>query len=88
MMFKISDLISGMILNIGYNVPEKGYISRIRYRGRKSPLAIRKGSHHNPRRWVVERTNSWHSGLRKLSDMKKIAELSFISRSSFLYHHP
>ena len=87
-MFKISDLIKDMILNIAYNVLEKGYISRIRYRGRKSPLAIMKGSHHNSRRWVVERTNSWHSGLRKLSDMKKIAELSFNCRSSFLYHHP
>jgi hypothetical protein len=44
---------------------KKGYYPHIRHRGEQT---ITNGSHHNhiKRRWVVERTNSWHNGFRKL----------------------
>lgn len=46
-------------------VIEKGYLPHIRHRGEQS---IMKDSnhHHAKRRWVVERTNSWHNRFRKL----------------------
>jgi transposase len=80
-MFKIS-----VCLDKGYdskgieynNVVERGYISHIRYRCRKSASAIGKGSHHNSRRWVVERTNSWHNRFRKrLIRYEKSIEIYF-----------
>jgi putative transposase len=56
--------------NIEYNVVERGYISHIPHRRKKSLSRIRKGHHHQSqhysRRWVVERTNSWHNRFRKL----------------------
>jgi putative transposase len=44
-------------------VIEKGYLPHIRHRGEQS---ITKRSKHHTRRWVVERTNSWHNRFRKL----------------------
>ena len=61
-----------LYLDKGYDFPEiengvikKGYLPHIRHRGEQS---ITKGSNHHTtrRRWVVERTNSWHNRLRKL----------------------
>lgn len=43
-------------------VRTRGYISHIRHRGE----AARKHQHHPARRWVVERTASWHNRFRKL----------------------
>jgi putative transposase len=43
---------------------KKGYYLHIRHRGEQS--TTKGDSHHiNRRRWVVERTNSWHNRFRK-----------------------
>ena len=42
---------------------KRGYIPHIRHR-REEQIFCRK--HHAARRWVVERTNSWHNRFRKL----------------------
>ncbi len=62
-----------LYLDKGYDFPEiengvikKGYHPHIRHRCRKSISAFRRAHHHSSRRWVVERTNSWHNRLRKL----------------------
>ena len=41
----------------------RGYIPHIRHRREEEKLSHRK---HPARRWVVERTNSWHNRFRKL----------------------
>jgi transposase len=41
----------------------RGYISHIRHRREEGKIFHRK---HPARRWVVERTNSWHNRFRKL----------------------
>jgi putative transposase len=58
-----------LCLDKGYDFPEiqheiinRGYIPHIRHKGEKK----RKRKRHRPRRWVVERTNSWHNRFRKL----------------------
>jgi putative transposase len=43
-------------------VRQRGIRPHIRRRG-EAPLACRRG---RPRRWVVERTNSWHNNFRAL----------------------
>jgi putative transposase len=46
-------------------VIKKEYLPHIRRRGEQS--LTRGGNHHGKRRrWVVERTNSWHNRFRKL----------------------
>ena len=46
-------------------VIKKGYLPHIRHRGEQS--ITKDGNHHSKRRrWVVERTNSWHNRFRKL----------------------
>ena len=42
---------------------KRGYIPHIRHR--REEKIIRK-SHHAAKRWVIERTNSWHNRFRKL----------------------
>jgi transposase len=50
---------------IKYGVIKKGYLPHIRHRGEQS--ITKDGNHHiKRRRWVVERTNSWHNRFRKL----------------------
>jgi transposase len=58
-----------LCLDKGYDFPEiqheiinRGYIPHIRHKGEKK----RKRKRHSARRWVVERTNSWHNRFRKL----------------------
>jgi transposase len=53
---------------IEYEAVKRGYIPYIRYRGEESLLVMTKkyNNHHPARRWVVERTNSWHNRFRKL----------------------
>ena len=54
---------------IEYEDAKRGYISHIRHRGEETLLAMTKkhNNHHPGRRWVVERTNSWHNNrFRKL----------------------
>jgi transposase len=41
---------------------KRGYISHIRHRREEE----KKNKRHSARRWVVERTNSWHNRFRKL----------------------
>ena len=63
-----------LYLDKGYDFREiengvinKGYLPHIRHRGEQSVIKIKDGDHHHTkRRWVVERTNSWHNRLRKL----------------------
>ena len=43
---------------------KRGYIPHIRHRREEEKLFCRKK--HPARRWVVERTNSWHNRFRKL----------------------
>ena len=43
---------------------KRGYNPHIRHRREEEKLFHRK--HHATRRWVVERTNSWHNRFRKL----------------------
>jgi putative transposase len=60
-----------LCLDKGYDFREienevitRGYLPNIRHRGEQS---ITKGGKHNTRRrWVVERTKSWHNRLKKL----------------------
>ena len=60
-----------LYLDKGYDFQEiengvikKGYLPHIRHRGEQS---ITNHHHRHPaRRWVVERTNSWHNRFRKL----------------------
>lgn len=58
-----------LCLDKGYDFPEiqheiinRGYIPHIRHKGEKK----KKSKRHRSRRWVVERTNSWHNRFRKL----------------------
>lgn len=58
-----------LCLDKGYDFPEiereavkRRYVPHIRHRGEKK----RKKRRHKRRRWVVERTNSWHNRFRKL----------------------
>ena len=58
-----------LYLDKGYDFPEienevikKGYCPHVRHRDRKR----RRAHHHSSRRWVAERTNSWHNRLGKL----------------------
>ena len=69
---KIHKKKQNLCLDKGYDFQEiengvikKGYLPDIRHRGEQT---ITKGSnhHHANRRWVVERTNSWHNRFRKL----------------------
>ena len=57
-----------LCLDKGYDFPEierevfkRRYLLHIRHRGEK-----RKKRRYKRRRWVVERTNSWHNRFRKL----------------------
>ena len=48
---------------------KEGTLPHIRHRGEESLLAMTEkynNHHHHVRRWVVERTNSWHNRFRKL----------------------
>ena len=40
-------------------------VPRISQRG-EGTKSVKKGRHHPTRRWVIERTNSWHNRFRKL----------------------
>ena len=60
-----------LCLDKGYDYPEieravikRGYIPHIRHRGETVPP--RDGRCHQAKRWVVERTGSWHNRFRKL----------------------
>lgn len=62
--------IQNLCLDKGYDFPEiehesvnRGYTPHIRHRGEGRRM-IR--NVHRVRRWVVERTNSWHNRFRKL----------------------
>jgi putative transposase len=48
---------------IEHEIVKRRYIPHIRHRGEKKKHGERKGRR---RRWVVERTNSWHNRFRKL----------------------
>lgn len=59
-----------LCLDKGYDFPEiehesanRGYTPHIRHRGEGRRVAK---NVHRVRRWVVERTNSWHNRFRKL----------------------
>ena len=62
-----------LCLDKGYDFPEieqevvrRGYVPHIRQRG-EGKKSVKKGRrHHLTRRWVIERTNSWHNRFRKL----------------------
>jgi putative transposase len=61
-----------LCLDKGYDYPEihegvcdRGYLPHIRRRGERK---LEAGERRHPaRRWVVERTNSWHNRFRKLA---------------------
>jgi transposase len=63
-----------LCLDKGYNYPEieqevvkRGYVPHIRQRGEgKKSVKKKRRRHHPTRRWVIERTNSWHNRFRKL----------------------
>ena len=62
-----------LCLDKGYNYPEieqevvkRGYVPHIRQRGEGKKSVKKKRRHHPSRRWVIERTNSWHNRFRKL----------------------
>ena len=69
-----SKIVQNLCLDKGYDFQEieyeaikRGYVPHIRHRGEESLLAMTKKHNHYPaRRWVVERTNSWHNRFRKL----------------------
>lgn len=55
-------------LEIEHEAVKRSYVLHIRHRGEESLLVMTKkyNNHHPARRWVVERTNSWHNRFRKL----------------------
>ena len=60
-----------LCLDKGYDYPEierestkRRYMPHIRHRGEEKELI--KLRYHSAKRWVVERTNSWHNRFRKL----------------------
>ena len=62
-----------LCLDKGYNYPEieqevvkREYVPHIRQRGEGKKSVKKKRRHHPTRRWVMERTNSWHNRFRKL----------------------
>jgi putative transposase len=70
--YKMCKTKQNLCLDKGYDFQEiensvikKGYCPHIPHRGEQT---ITNSSHHNhiKRRWVVERTNSWHNRFRKL----------------------
>jgi hypothetical protein len=89
---KIDRKKQNLCLDRGYDFQEienevikKGNLPHIRQGGEQS---ITKRSRHHTRRWVVERTNSWHNRLRKMFvRYEKKSELSFIGTPSLLYNH-
>jgi putative transposase len=61
-----------LCLDKGYDFSEiqneiinRGHIPHIRHKGEKKKKRKR-NKRHKARRWVVERTNSWHNRFRKL----------------------
>ena len=66
-----------LCLDKGYDYPEieresieRRYVPHIRHRGVEKELI--KIGYYSAKRWVVERTNSWHDRFRKLlEDMKR-----------------
>jgi hypothetical protein len=44
----------------------KGYLPHFLHRGREQSITRSGNRHSKKRRWVVERTNSWHNMFRKL----------------------
>ena len=53
---------------IEQEIVKRGYIPHIRHRREEK----KRNKKHPARRWVVERTNSWHNRFRKLfTDMKR-----------------
>ena len=61
-----------LCLDKGYDYPEienevvkRGYVPHICQRG-EGKNSAKKGRHHPTRRWVIERTISWHNRFRKL----------------------
>jgi putative transposase len=62
-----------LCLDKGYNYPQtehevvkRGYVPHIRDRCEGKKSVKKKKRHHTTRRWVIERTNSWHNRFRKL----------------------
>jgi transposase len=52
---------------IEHEVVKRGYVPHIRQRGEgKKSVKKKRRRHHPTRRWVIERTNSWHNRFRKL----------------------
>jgi transposase len=45
---------------------KRRYMPHIRYRGEEKDDNIKKNRKYLAKRWVVERTNSWHNRFRKL----------------------
>jgi putative transposase len=70
--YKMCKTKQNLCLDKGYDFQEikedvikKGYLPHIPHRGEQS--TTKGGNHHSKRRrWVVERTNSWHNRFRKL----------------------
>ncbi len=61
-----------LCLDKGYDYPgieerirERGYLPHLHRRGERKPEPGER--RHPARRWVVERTNSWHNRFRKLA---------------------
>ena len=70
---KINKERQNLCLDKGYDFKEietevikKGYLPHIPHRGGEQSTTKRSNHHIKRRRWVVERTNSWHNRFRKL----------------------
>jgi IS5 family transposase len=69
--YKINEKRQNLYLDKGYDFQEiemevikKGYLPHILHRGER--VLTNHFPHHRSRRWVVERTNSWHNRFRKV----------------------
>ena len=51
---------------INDSVIKKGYLLHIQHRGEEQSITKGGNYHIKRRRWVIERTNSWHNRFRKL----------------------
>ena len=70
-LYKMCKTKQNLCLDKGYDFQEiensvrkKGYCPHIPHRGEQT--ITNHFPHHRSRRWVVEKTNSWHNGFRKL----------------------
>lgn len=80
------DVKQNICMDKGYDFPEieyavrsRGYIDHIRHKGEE----VVKKKVHKAKRWVVERTASWHNRFRKLLVRYEKKEQNYLALEEF-----